>query len=86
MVPLLPSTPTYSILCKKLISLCYRDTFLGLSSMPFVSQANFLNHLSLKMERNLQVPQVLQSPHAMKCPILKVELAGFKEAKYALEQ
>jgi hypothetical protein len=38
------------------------------------------------MERNLQAPQVLQPPHAMKCPILKVKLAGFKEAQHALER
>jgi hypothetical protein len=31
--------------------------------------------------RLLTPPLLLQSPHAMKCPILKVKLAGFKEAQ-----
>jgi hypothetical protein len=36
--------------------------------------------LSLKMEKNLQAPQVLLSARGLKCsvlPVLKVELAGF---------
>jgi len=48
--------------------------------VPFVAEAHFLKKLSLKMEKNLQAPQVLLSANVMKSPVLpvlKVELAGF---------
>jgi hypothetical protein len=50
--------------------------------VPSVSQASLLKKLSLKMEKNLQTPQVLLFAHTMKSPVLpvlKVELAGFLE-------
>jgi hypothetical protein len=47
--------------------------------MPSVSQAYLVKKLSLKMEKNLQTPQVLLSAHTMKTPVLKVELPGFLE-------
>jgi hypothetical protein len=49
--------------------------------VPFVAEAHFFKKLSLKMEKNLQAPQVLLSANVMKSPVLlpvlKVELAGF---------
>jgi hypothetical protein len=81
--PATPSTPTtYAHLGQTLTPVCYRG-HLPCSLLPFWCVTRLSSLFIIKIEENLQAPQVLLSaPHIMKCPVLpvlKVELAGFWE-------